>query len=48
MQALENDLWDGDGKVKKKSLENLVVRGELGAYRELLGEILKLLDETFS
>jgi hypothetical protein len=29
--------------VEKRSLENSIVRGKLGGYRELLGEILKLL-----
>jgi hypothetical protein len=44
---LGGDVWDGDREVEKRSLEDLIVRGELGPYRELPREILELLDKTF-
>jgi hypothetical protein len=45
--ALGEDFWDETGSVKKNTLEDLIVKRELGAYRELPGFILELLDETF-
>lgn len=48
VRALGGDSWDETGIVKKNTLEDLVVKGELGAYRELPGFILELLDETFN
>lgn len=45
VEALGGDVWDGDAK--KKTLEDLIVRGELGVYRKLPGEIVEMLDETF-
>lgn len=46
VDALGGDVWDGDREVEKRSLEDLIVRGELGLYRELPREILELLDKT--
>lgn len=47
MGALGGDFWDETGSVKKNTLEDLIVKGKLGAYRELPGFILESLDETF-
>lgn len=46
MGALGGDVWDDRG-VEKRTLEDLIVGGELEAYRELPGVILELLDRTF-
>jgi hypothetical protein len=44
--ALGGDVWDGEG-VEKRSLEDLIVGGELGRYRELPRVVLEALDRTF-
>ncbi|GLI82144.1 hypothetical protein PoHVEF18_010545 [Penicillium ochrochloron] len=44
--ALGGDVWDGAG-VEKRTLEDLIVKGELGGYRELPGFVLEALDKTF-
>jgi hypothetical protein len=44
--ALGDDVWDGAG-VEKRTLEDLIVKGELGGYRELPGFVLEALDKTF-
>lgn len=48
VRALGEDSWDEAGSLRKNRLEDLIVKGELGSYRELPVFILELLDETFN